>query len=60
MTADVVSWPGRAPEAPADVPSKCKDADAAGSPANPCLVPGTLLRCLICPDSPNYYLREAA
>ena len=59
MTAEV-TWPASTRKVPTDVPSKCASAAAAGSPANPCLEPGSLLRCHLCPDSPNYWRREAA
>lgn len=37
------------------VPSKCSPPPGAGVPPNPCLEPGSLPRCQLCPTSPNYW-----
>jgi hypothetical protein len=39
----------------APVPSKCAGPMGAGIVANPCVVPGSTPRCLICPESPTYW-----
>jgi len=39
------------------IPSKCAGHGGPGIPANPCLVPGSLPRCQLCPSSPTYFRR---
>ena len=39
------------------IPSKCAGPTGAGVDPNPCIEPGSLPRCQLCPESPNYWLR---
>lgn len=49
MSATVEVEPG------VHVPIKCGDHDAAGVPPAPCLEPGSMDRCELCPASPTYW-----
>ena len=41
------------------VPLKCTDHNAAGVPRSDCTVPGSQLKCRLCPASQNYWRRKS-
>jgi hypothetical protein len=45
---------------PTDVPSKCPGHGGPGIPANPCIKPGSLLRCMVCPQWSGYWRKRVA
>lgn len=41
------------------VPEKCAPPTGAGIEPKPCMEPGSLPRCQLCPKSPTYWRKEA-
>lgn len=54
-TTDWAAISRRARTALADVPDKCEGPTGAGIEPNPCLEPGSLPRCGLCPKSHTYW-----